>query len=86
MTNVIFLTVNIALNKPAYQNRRWKNDDAQNAVDGRLSIRTERGGECSKTYGEQNATWWVNLTGIHKIHYIIIYYMMNYRHWGKAII
>lgn len=49
VTNVIFLRINIALNKPANQNRRWKNDDAQNAVDGRLSIRTERGGECSKT-------------------------------------
>lgn len=79
------MTVNIALNKPAYQNRPWDEDDAQNAVDGRKLNRSWKEGECSMTYGEQNATWWVNLTGIHKIHYIIIYYMMNYRHWGIAM-
>lgn len=83
---MLFLTVNIALNKPAYQKRPWTADkrfDASNAVDGRKSNRSWRGGECSKTYGEQNATWWVNLTSIHRIHHIIIYYMKSYGHWGN---
>lgn len=66
------LTVNIALNKPAYQNRPWDEDDAQNAVDGRKSNRSWKEVECSITYGEQNATWWVNLTGIHKIQFITL--------------
>lgn len=78
---VVVLTVNIALNKPAYQSRIWHDEDAQNAVNGRKS---GTGAECSKTYGNQNATWWVNLTSIHRIHHIIIYYMKYYGNWCKA--
>lgn len=78
----LFLAVNIALNKPAYQSRVWHDEDAQNAVDGRKSNQTWKAGECSKTYGDQNATWWANLTSIHIIHHIVVYYMKYYRHWG----
>ncbi|XP_052711963.1 protein draper-like [Crassostrea angulata] len=76
--------VNIALNKPAYQSRVWHDEDAQNAVDGRKSNQTWKAGECSKTYGDQNATWWANLTSIHIIHHIVVYYMKYYRHWGSV--
>lgn len=80
------MTVNIALNKPTYQNRPRTPDklsDPSNVVNGRKAW---RGGEWSKTYGEQNATWLVNLTTIHRIHHVIIYYMKSYGHWGKAYI
>lgn len=80
----LFLAVNIALNKPAYQRRGWHGNDAQNAVDGRKSNQTGKGGECTMTYGEQNATWWVDLTSIHRVHYITIYYMIFYGNWGTA--
>lgn len=80
---MIFI-VNIALNKPAYQSGSRDKDDAKNAVDGRKSDQSWNGGECSRTVGNQNATWWVNLTTIHTIHHIVIYYMTNYQTWGNA--
>ena len=76
--SLCLLTVNVALNKPAYQqypsipgDDRF---DASNAVDGRKSDLSFNGGECSVSRAEQTTTWWVNLTTIHSIHHITIYF------------
>ncbi|XP_065928515.1 multiple epidermal growth factor-like domains protein 10 isoform X6 [Magallana gigas] len=69
--------VNVALNKPAYQQNSVPGDtfDASNVVDGRKSDLSGRGGQCAGSYDEQTATWWVNLTTIHSIYNITIYFM-----------
>lgn len=73
------LIVNVALNKPAYQQYQYKPGDhrfdASNAVDGRKSNLSGLGGQCAVAYDLQTATWWVNLTGIHSIHHIAIYFV-----------
>ncbi|XP_052695871.1 uncharacterized protein LOC128174341 [Crassostrea angulata] len=74
--------VNVALNKPAYQ--QYPKDegedifDASNAVDGRKSDLSFYGGQCAISDDDrQTATWWVNLTSIHPIHHITIYFVTN---------
>ncbi|XP_052695874.1 scavenger receptor class F member 2-like [Crassostrea angulata] len=71
--------VNVALNKPAYQQYQSYDDtlDASNAVDGRKSDLSWDSGQCAASYSRQTATWWVNLTRIHSIHHITIYFMTN---------
>lgn len=80
-------TVNIALNKQACQQNPFLagNDkyDARNAVDGLKSDLTRDGGQCTLSAAKQTATWWVNLTAIHSIHHITIYFMTNNMPWGK---
>lgn len=83
--------VNIALNKPAFQQFPYisKNgtDDkfhARNAVDGRRSDLRWDGGQCSFSNGDQTATWWVNLTSVHSIYHITIYFMTDNRAWGSS--
>lgn len=72
------LTVNVALNKPAYQlNPYQKGDtyDASNAVDGlKSNLRFDEGQCVVSENGHRIATWWVNLTSILSIHDITIYY------------
>lgn len=73
------LTVNVALNKPTYQEFPYRpgNDhyDASNAVDGHKSeLYYIHGSGCAVSYLNQTATWWVNLTKIHSIHHITIYF------------
>ena len=88
----LLLKENIALRKPAYQQSRYPAGnpsltDASNAVDGLKSDLSFWGGQCAfSTYGKQTATWWVNLTSIHSIHYVTIYYMTNNRPWGMQLI
>eukprot|EP00105_Crassostrea_gigas_P042676 XP_019926824.1 PREDICTED: uncharacterized protein LOC109619944 [Crassostrea gigas] len=71
--------VNVALKKPAYQQYTYRPGDdtydASNVVDGRKSDLSLGGGQCaaSNLY-EQTATWWVDLTTIHSIHHITIYF------------
>eukprot|EP00105_Crassostrea_gigas_P034101 XP_019918249.1 PREDICTED: uncharacterized protein LOC105349175 [Crassostrea gigas] len=76
--------VNIALNKQAYQQYQMENDtwDASNAVDGRKSDLSSSGGQCAISYVKQTATWWVNLTTIHSIHHITIFFLTNNKPWG----
>lgn len=78
---------NIALNKQAYQQNQFLagNDkyDASNAVDGLKSDLTSNGGQCAISAAKQTATLWVNLTAIHSIHHITIYFMTNDLKWGK---
>ncbi|XP_052682127.1 multiple epidermal growth factor-like domains protein 6 [Crassostrea angulata] len=79
--------VNIALNKPAYQQFPALGDDtidASNAVDGRKSDLSERGGQCAGSYPTQTATWWLDLTRIHSIHHITIYFLTNNNPWGPS--
>ncbi|XP_052694189.1 uncharacterized protein LOC128172430 [Crassostrea angulata] len=71
--------VNVALNKPAYQQYQSGGDryDASNAVDGRKSDLGFGGGQCAVLRSRQTATWWVNLTRIHSIHQITFYFRTN---------
>nr|XP_022303772.1 uncharacterized protein LOC111111224 isoform X2 [Crassostrea virginica] len=79
---------NIALRKPAYQQNQLIGYNASltkasNAVDGLKSDLSLPGGQCSySAYGEQTATWWVNLTSILSIHSVTIYYMTHNVPWG----
>lgn len=78
-------TVNIAINKPTYQQYPVPDEDifdSSNAVDGRISDLSEDGGQCAVSAQEQTATWWVNLTSIHSIHHINIYFMTDNDPWG----
>lgn len=89
MLKYLFSLVNIALNKPANLQHPLIPDDnthnASNAVDGRKSNLTWDGGQCSASAARETATWWVNLTDIHSIHHITIYYMVGQRPWGISI-
>ncbi|XP_052696235.1 multiple epidermal growth factor-like domains protein 11 [Crassostrea angulata] len=75
--------VNVALNKPAYLQYpyRW---DASNAVDGRKSDLSSGGGQCAESMYAQTATWWVNLTTIHSIHHITIYFNTDNKPLGPS--
>uniref|UniRef100_A0A8W8NV88 Uncharacterized protein n=1 Tax=Magallana gigas TaxID=29159 RepID=A0A8W8NV88_MAGGI len=70
--------VNVALNKPTYLQYQYRPGDdrydASNAVDGRKSDLSYRGGQCAGSWERLTATWWVNLTTIHSIHNITIYF------------
>ncbi|XP_052693913.1 angiopoietin-1 receptor-like [Crassostrea angulata] len=82
--------VNVALNKPAYQQYQYvyRGDydtyDASKAVDGRKSNLSWTGGQCAISYLRQTATWWVNLTTIHSIHHITIYFRTDNEPWGPS--
>uniref|UniRef100_K1R3R0 Uncharacterized protein n=1 Tax=Magallana gigas TaxID=29159 RepID=K1R3R0_MAGGI len=77
---MFIFTVNVALNKPAYLQNAYTSDtfnvdwDASNAVDGRKSDLSGRGGQCAISRYGQTATWWVNLTTIHSIYNITMYF------------
>lgn len=81
MCCVCLLTVNAALNKPAYQQYPLRPGDdrydASNAVDGRKSNLSFDGGQCTVSLGTQDATWWVNLNSIHSINHITIYFVTD---------
>lgn len=79
--------VNVALNKPAYQQYRYRPGDqrfdASNAVDGRKSVLRGGDGECVlSAWKKEDATLWVNLTTTMSIHHITIYYMTGDQPWG----
>lgn len=80
----IFLTVNVAQHKPAYHSYSRKGDafDASNAVDRGKSDLSEYGGQCAVSYAITSATWWVNLTTVHSIHHITIYFRTDNNPWG----
>lgn len=83
---IVFFIVNIALNKPTYQQYPFRQGDAtydsSNAVDG-LKVDLKRsGGQCVYSSLEETATLWVNMTSIHSIHNITIYYMTENYPWG----
>nr|XP_034318885.1 multiple epidermal growth factor-like domains protein 10 isoform X1 [Crassostrea gigas] len=78
--------VNVALNKPAYQQYPCSAGDdtydASNAVDGRKSDLYYDGGQCAVSNKRQTATWWVNLNTIHRIHHITIYFGTDHKPSG----
>ena len=84
--------VNIALNKPTYQEYRYTGlsvnlTQASNAVDGLKSNLSVSGGQCViSDNNKHNATWWVNLTSILSIQHITIYYRTDNANWGRDII
>nr|XP_022308884.1 cell death abnormality protein 1-like isoform X1 [Crassostrea virginica] len=79
---------NLAFNMPTYQQYRYKGlpgniTGASNAVDGLRSNLSVFAGQCViSEEGSYNATWWVNLTNIHSIHHITIYYRTGNKKWG----
>ncbi|XP_065932826.1 multiple epidermal growth factor-like domains protein 10 [Magallana gigas] len=75
--------VNIALNKPTYQ-QYPPVYDTSNAVDGRKSDLSGWGGQCAGSRYGQTATWWVDLTTIHSIHNITIYFRTENETWGPS--
>lgn len=87
-------TSNIALHQPAFQQNTYTLDpiepnedrfDASNAVDGLKSDLSGLGGQCSLTANNKTtATWWVNLTRVANIHYIIIYYRTDNVVWDSS--
>lgn len=82
--------VNVALNKPAHQQNSYRNGnalyDASNAVDGLKSNLRYDGGQCTVSAdGHQTATWWVNLTSLHSIHHITIYYRTDNVAWSTYL-
>lgn len=87
---MIIVTVNVALKKPAYQQNPYSKNysigDASNAVDGQKSNLSMSGGQCVVSGGSKIAIWWVNLTSIHSIHNIIVYYMTDNKPWGMGFL
>uniref|UniRef100_K1P9E1 Uncharacterized protein n=1 Tax=Magallana gigas TaxID=29159 RepID=K1P9E1_MAGGI len=80
-------TFNVAINKPTFQQYPVLDDDrfdSSNAVDGRKSDLGEDGGQCAVSAQEQTATLWVNLTSIHSIHHITVYFMTDNDQWGSS--
>ncbi|XP_061194966.1 delta-like protein 4 [Saccostrea echinata] len=83
---------NIALNKPTQQSHAYSSPnhppatfDSSNAVDGLKSDLSAFGGQCViSADGFNIATWWVNLTSIHSIHDIRIYYRTGNKAWGTS--
>lgn len=83
-------TVNVALNKPAYVQYQYKPGDnrygASNAVDGQKTVQSFSEGQCALSVTRKpTATWWVNLTKIHSIHHIRIYFIKTKDAWGMII-
>lgn len=87
---MFIVTVNVALNKPAYQQNQLKANysigDASNAVDGQKSDLSRNGGQCVVSGASETAIWWVNLTSIHSIHNITVFYMMDKKPRGMVVI
>ncbi|XP_062582655.1 scavenger receptor class F member 1-like [Saccostrea cucullata] len=81
---------NIALRKPTYQSSAYRSNkyadatyDSSNAVDGLRNNLSAFGGQCAISGSRRNtATWWVNLTSIHSIHDIRVYYRTDNLPWG----
>lgn len=80
--------VNVALNKPAYQQNPFKTNysmgDASNAVDGQKSNLTRNSGHCVLSAGTETATLWVNLTSTHNIENVTIYFMTDNKQYVSS--
>lgn len=77
VSGVCLLPVNVAVNKPAYNQYRSGNDiyDVSNAVDGLKSDLSLADDQCTASMQSTTATWWMNLASIHSIHHITIYFV-----------
>lgn len=83
--------MNIGLGKLTFQLHPYiKNDhrfDASNAVDGLRRDLSAFGGECVVSEDKhRTATWWVNLTSIHSIHHITIFYRTDNTNYGMLYV
>ena len=91
MYEFLLFKENLALKKPTYQQYTiygYNSSlyDASKAVDGLKSDLSAYGGQCVYLGGVQTITCWVNLTSIHSIHHVTIYYMTNNFTWGMQLI
>ncbi|XP_062592547.1 multiple epidermal growth factor-like domains protein 10 [Saccostrea cucullata] len=69
-----------------YFSKYWRDTfDSSNAIDGLKSDLSVFRGQCAiSAGGYKEATWWVNLTSIHSIHDIRIYYRTDNNDWGSS--
>ncbi|XP_062599033.1 uncharacterized protein LOC134260493 [Saccostrea cucullata] len=75
---------NLALRKPAWQSSTHNStvSGPEKAVDGSKTDLSYTGQKCSVSADKRrNATWWVNLTDIVSIDYIVIYYRTDNVAW-----
>ncbi|XP_062605891.1 multiple epidermal growth factor-like domains protein 10 [Saccostrea cucullata] len=75
---------NVALHKTAQQQYPFSNGywGANKAVDGKYSIRSADGGQCTISDNQkQTATWWVDLGDVLSIHHIKIYHRTDDLTW-----
>ncbi|XP_062585669.1 multiple epidermal growth factor-like domains protein 10, partial [Saccostrea cucullata] len=81
---------NLALGKSASQEYPFFPDDefswgADKAVDGLFANRSAGGGQCTISDSKKlNATWWVDLGGVFRIHHITIYYRTDNFEWNST--
>lgn len=80
-----FFKVNVALNKPAYQQYPYDGGDlydASNGVDGLKTNLSNFGGQCVLSANNKyTAIWRVDLTSIYNIYNITIYYRTDNVPW-----
>ncbi|XP_061194962.1 uncharacterized protein LOC133203133 [Saccostrea echinata] len=83
---------NIVLNKPTHQSNAYMSAvyapatfDSSNAVDGLKTNLSALRGQCAILGdGQKSAIRWVNLTSVHSIHDIRIYYRTDNVPWGHS--
>ncbi|XP_061180694.1 uncharacterized protein LOC133189316 [Saccostrea echinata] len=81
-----FMFNNIALRKPAWQQYMFPSSSwgADKAVDGKYSIRTAAGEQCTiSDNNKRTATWWVDVGGVLSIHHITIYFRTDDLLWDE---
>ncbi|XP_052693577.1 uncharacterized protein LOC128171843 [Crassostrea angulata] len=75
---------NLAVLKPTWQSStKSPTSVSGNAVDNKKTIRTAEGGQCTSTLPSTEASWGVNLGGMHWIDHILIYFRTDDKPWDE---